>query len=422
MSISTAAPSKDACKEALGALLASAQTRKKASVFKLHLENFKLFNDTFGYHYGDLLIEHIGAFLNEFSVQLFHYTGVDFIFFLENCSYTRAIEIAEDITSRFDSTWHINDMDCMCTINLGLLCPPLAEWPVDSVLACLESAASEAAVKGQNQYALYNEKLQQKQYFESTIARCLKNSLAGDGADIEVRFRPTMCMKKARYTRAECYLRLFTEDFGMLSAEQFMPVAEDSGLICAVDNLVIRKACELLRELITQQRDFETIAVPVSPVLFLQENFDRNLKKILDSYGIPPDKLALEVTESTLINSFTSINIMMQNLADLGIELILTDFGTGYSGINNILNLPVSALKLDRMFIWELETNPRSGVLIEGLVSIANKLGIKIIAEGVETENQKTRLEEFGCPYQQGFYYSATVEAADLPELFPAKE
>lgn len=422
MSIAVSAPSKDACKQALGDLLSSASARKKASVFKLHLENFKLFNDTFGYHYGDLLIEHIGAFLNEFSVRLFHYTGVDFIFFSENCSYTRALEIAEDITSRFDSTWHINDMDCMCTINLGLLCPPLAEWPVDSVLACLDSAVTEAAVKGQNQYALYNEKLQQKQYFESTIARCLKNALAGDGEDIEVRFRPTMCMAQGRYTRAECYLRLFTEDFGMLSAEQFMPVAEDSGLICAVDNLVIRKACELLQKLVEQNRDFETIAVPVSPVLFLQENFDQNLKQILDSYHVPTDKLALEVTESTLINSFTSINIMMQNLADLGIELILTDFGTGYSGINNILNLPVSALKLDRMFIWELETNPRSGVLIEGLVSIANKLGIKIIAEGVETENQKAKLEQFGCPYQQGFYYSATIEAADLPELFPVKE
>ncbi|MDO5601145.1 MAG: GGDEF domain-containing phosphodiesterase [Oscillospiraceae bacterium] len=421
MSISTAAPSKDACKEALAGLLSSASSRKKASVFKLHLENFKLFNDTFGYHYGDMLIENIGAFLDGLSAEVFHYTGVDFIFFLENCSYTRALEIADEITSRFDSTWHINDMDCMCTINLGLLCPPLAEWPVDSVLACLESAVSEAAVKGQNQYALYNEKLQQKQYFESTIARCLKNSLAGDGADIEVRFRPTMCMEKGRYTRAECYLRLFTEDFGMLSAEQFMPVAEDAGLICAVDNLVIRRACELLQKLVEQKRDFETIAVPVSPVLFLQENFDQNLKNILDSYGVPTEKLALEVTESTLINSFTSINIMMQNLADLGIELILTDFGTGYSGINNILNLPVSALKLDRMFIWELETNPRSGVLIEGLVSIANKLGIKIIAEGVETENQKTKLEQFGCPYQQGFYYSATIEAEDLPGLFPAE-
>lgn len=419
MSDLSATPSQDSCKGALSTLLSSASARKKAAIFKLHLENFKLFNDTFGYHYGDLLIERIGAFLEALTTEVFHFSGVDFVFYLENCTYTQAVDVAEEITSRFDSTWHINDMDCMCTVNLGLLCPPLAEWPVDSVLACLDSAVTESAIKGQNQYALYNERLQQKQFFESTVARCLKNSLAGDGSDIEVRFRPTMCMDKGRYTRAECYLRLFTEDFGMLSADQFMPIAENSGLICAVNTLVIRKTCEMIKLLLEQNRAFETVAVPVSPVLFLQENFDENLESLLQHYQIPPEKLALEVTESTLINSYSSINIMMQNLANLGIELILTDFGTGYSGINNILNLPVSALKLDRLFVWQLETNPRSGALIGGLVSIANNLGIKTIAEGIETENQKHMLEGFGCPYQQGFYYSATVEAEQLPELFP---
>lgn len=415
-------PGKESCKSELARILSSSAGRKKASVFKLHLENFKLFNDTFGYRYGDLLIGRIGEFLKEYSEAVFHISGVDFIIILENCSYTKAIETAEEIVERFDNTWHINDVDCMTTINLGLLCPPLAEWPVDSVFACLDSAVTEAAFKGQNQYALYNEKLQQKQYFESSIAKSLKNAVSGKSDDIEVRFRPTLKMSENRYTRAECYLRLFCEDFGMLSAEQFLPIAEDSGLICAVDNLVIRKACELLHTLISENKDFETIAIPVSPVLFLQENFDKRLADILAQYDVPADKLALEVTESTLINSFTSISIMMQSLADLGVEIILTDFGTGYSGINNILNLPVSAVKLDRMFIWELETNPRSAIVIEGLIDIANRLDIKIIAEGVETENQKTLLEKFGCPYQQGFYYSATVDAAELPALFKTAE
>ncbi|MEG2053592.1 MAG: GGDEF domain-containing phosphodiesterase, partial [Oscillospiraceae bacterium] len=335
-------------RDALAEVLSSSSKRKKTSIFKLHLENFKLFNDTFGYRYGDMLINEIAKFLSNFTPNIYHMTGVDFLLICEEYSYSRALEAADEIAARFDNTWKINDVDCMSTINLGLLCPPLAEWPVESVLASLETAIAESALKGQNQYALYNEKLQEKKYFEASIAKALQAALSENGTGIEVRFRPTLNVKEKRYTRAECYLRLFTEEYGMLSAEQFLPVAENAGLICAVDTLVIHKACELLSDLLAKNKDFESIAVPVSPVLFLQEDFDKRLLALLKEYNVPTNKLALEITETTLINSFASINLMMQSLSDIGVEIILTDFGTGYSGINNILNLPVKAVKLDR--------------------------------------------------------------------------
>jgi EAL domain-containing protein (putative c-di-GMP-specific phosphodiesterase class I) len=111
------------------------------------------------------------------------------------------------------------------------------------------------------------------------------------------------------------------------------------------------------------------------------------------------------------------VSEVLQKLSALGIELVLNDFGTGYSGINNILDLPVQALKLERMFVWQLETNPRSGALIEGLIQIAQNLGLNLIAEGVETENQVTLLKKYGCKLEQGFYYSATVASERLCEV-----
>ncbi|MEY8355897.1 EAL domain-containing protein [Lachnospiraceae bacterium 54-53] len=158
----------------------------------------------------------------------------------------------------------------------------------------------------------------------------------------------------------------------------------------------------------------QTIALPVSPVLFLQEDFLSEVKKAMETYGIPRGKLALEIQESALTMAYLNINVMLQQLQEMGVEIILNEFGSGYSGISNILDLPVDTLKLERLFIWQLETNPGSRHIIKGLVRMARDLDLNIIAEGLETENQVQILTGAGCNYQQGFYYSPTLEKDSL--------
>lgn len=413
--ITLTAPDRAACAEKLTGLLAGGEA-KNSAVFKLALVDFKNFNDIFGRHYGDLLLDQVSAYLAGFEgAEVLRSGGVEFVLILHGSGYARAGEVGEEICDRFNETWRIGDMDFVCAMSLGIVLPPLAAEKGEMLLEMLDSAEHEAYLSGQNTAVTYTEELRESLLRTKAIATRLKNALAvPDDPDLEVCYRPTVLYDAHRYTRAESYVRLFSDAYGLVGEATLIPIAEQSGLACALNLYAIRHTCALIRKLLEEGRSFETIAVPISAVQFLQPDFDRELAGLLEEYGIPAEKLALEITESTLINSFVQVNYMMQQVAEMGVELVLSDFGTGYSGINNVLDLPVSVLKLDRLFVLQLENDERCGSVIEGLISIAHKLGMKMIAEGVETDHQRELLAGWGCDYQQGFYYSATVHADEL--------
>lgn len=162
---------------------------------------------------------------------------------------------------------------------------------------------------------------------------------------------------------------------------------------------------------------YESLAVPVSPVLLIQENFVDTVQNMIEKYQIPSGKLAVEIDEYALTTAPLIIEIVMQQLKDLGVELILNNFGSGYSGISKLLELPADTLKFERMFMWQLETNPKSEPIVECLITAAGKMGKRLIAEGVETERQLEVLAKFGCVYQQGFYYAPTVPGELLADI-----
>lgn len=408
--------------EALAALEALRNDKKglhKAAILKLHLENFSDFNNIFGYTYGDYLLSEIGAYLGGLGGKCYRLSGVEFLLVLEKTAYLDAQQLADDIAERFTGTWRVEGVDCATSVQVGVLLPPVPDENAGLLMEKLNFAVADAGERGQNQVSIYDETLAAKQAMEQAMAEKLRWCVQNDWQDVELRCRVSMNIEAGQYTRAECYARLFVDDYGFAGAERFIPVAEKVGVVCSLNLHLIDRACQLIRRLMDGGRVFESIAVPVSALLFLQQGVDQEIAAILEKNGVPAQKLALEVTESS-VTANNTVNIIMQEITDLGVELILTDFGTGYSGISNMLDLPVNALKLDRMLIWELENNPRSGVIVEGLISIANKLGLKTIAEGVETDNQRQLLLDYGCPYQQGFYYAATVPMDDLAAMLPA--
>lgn len=407
-------PNSALCAEELTKILA--EKKAHGAILKLYLENFKLFNDTFGRDYAEMFLRQVISFLRGIeNTRVFRSAGVEFVLILEQQNFMRANDVAQIIREKFERAWRIGDMDYMCAVSLGLVFYPDFADTAEELLKSLDYAVSEASQKGQNALAVFDSGLQKKLYRRRKIAKLINEAVATEA--LEIRFRPTLRVEDGVFARAECYLQINSAEFGVIGAAEFIPIAEDSGQICAVNNYAIRRACEEIRRLLDDNVDFESIAVPVSPVQFLQEQFLQELKTILDIYRVPPKKLAFEITESVLINSLQQINIIMQELAEIGIEFILNEFGTGYSGVNNILDLPVDVLKLERLFVWQMETNPRSCYLIEGLIQIARNLGLKLIAEGVETENQVNLLKEYGCSYEQGFYYSPTVDAKGLHDI-----
>lgn len=404
---------RDACLEHLSKVMASSE---RGVVLKVYIENFKRLNQVFGYDYCETLLGQILAYLKEETEKaVYHYIGVEYIIILDHYTLGLATELADEITEQFDRAWKVNGTDCLCSVQIGLCSYPGHAATPEQMLKCLDLAILKAEDGGPNQVIIFDSALQKQLLRRQTIALYLKTAIEKE--EIEIRYRPTLNTETGIFTRGELYMRIFIKGLGLIGAGEVLPVAEDSGQIRAIEYFALEKAGQCIFELISMGKDFDSIALPVSSVLFLQEDFLDEIKRVVSTYQIPRGKLALEIQESTLTMAYLNINVMLQELSEMGVELILNEFGSGYSGISTILNLPVNTLKLERLFIWQLETNPRSHCIITGLVHMARELGLNIIAEGVETENQVKLLTEAGCTYQQGFYYSPTLEKEALLEV-----
>lgn len=390
--------------------------KSRGVVLKLYLENFKRLNIIFGYDYCEHLLEQIITYLNETATcEVYRHVGVEFIMVLNQTSQGDAARLAEEITERFDSAWKVDGTDCLCSIQIGMCAYPGYSADSSDMMKCLDLALTRAGELGANQYLMYDSTLQQETLRRQTIAHYLHTALENE--EIEVRFRPTYNLKEERFTRAEFYMRVFVQGIGMIGANEFLPIAEDSGQIRVLEYYALDQVGKCIAALLEEGIEFDSIALPISSVLFLQEDFLENVEQIMSKYQLPKNKLAIEVEESIFLTAQLNMNVIMQDLSDLGIELILNSFGSGSSAITSILDLPIDTVKLERMFIWQLETNPDSAHIIEGLIQIAKHLNVRIIAEGVETENQLKLLNQFDCPLQQGFYFSPTLDFTALKQI-----
>lgn len=411
---SAPAPDKAGCLARLDTELAD--PKNKGAVMKIYLESFKTLNDTFGYAFGELLLLEIAEYLRSLpGCFVYRYLGVEFVVILEHGNYGQAAEIADRISSRFSQVWNINGTDCLCSVHIGIATYPGVAQNGEEIVKMVDQAVNESVDVGPNTYVVYDSQFHAKVQRRHQIAAALQEAVRGD--QFEFYYNPIYCRSREAFLRAESSIRLFVPGVGPVSAAEFIPLAEDSGQVVEFQYYAIEKVCGFIRELEDMGAAFESIAVPVSAVLFFQMDMADKIGDLMEKYRVPPKKLALKINESVLTTAYLNANIAMQELSDLGVELILSNFGTGYSGISSILDLPVDVVKLERMFIWQLEISERSGCLIEGLIGIANKLGLKIVAEGVETENQLEKLAAYNCDYEQGFYYSARVSKERLIQM-----
>ena len=385
-------------------------------VMKLYLENFKRMNELFGLASCEALLEEILDWLEqETGCSVYRNVGVEFIVILRGYTQGRASRLAESVIERFNHGWKVGDTDCLCFAEIGLCSYPGYAANANEMFKCLDLAVSRAAETGSNEYAMYDRKLHAQFQRRQAIARYISTALEHD--EIEVRYRPTYNTKEEKFTRAEFYMRMFVKDVGMVGSQEFVPIAEDTGQIRNVEYYALNRAAAMIARLMKEGKEFESIAVQVSPVLLLQEHFADEIARLMEEYQIPAGKLAIEIDEYAMSTAYVSITALMQELSALGVELILNNFGSGYSGISRLLELPVDTLKFERLFMWQLETNPQSEPIVEGLVQIARKMGRRLIAEGVETERQLDALKRFDCVYQQGFYYSPTLPEELLPQV-----
>lgn len=393
------------------ALLSANLNNSKVAVIFLDLDNFKKINDTIGHSIGDKLLvqvaERIASCVRTCDI-IARLGGDEFSILIENVENSNQImPLIEKINAVFQKPFNINNNSMNLTASIGISLYPDDGQTVENILTNADMAMYKSKDLGKDTYMFYNANMKEefirRVKIENMIPIALKNN------EFILYYQPQYETKTSKLRGFEALIRWNSPELGFLSPLEFIPIAEESGLIVQVGEWVLKNALQMGRKIREIYGAQIVMSVNISPIQLKQKNFINLVLEVISESGINPELLELEVTESVLIDSYENSIEILNELRKIGISIALDDFGTGYSSLSYLKKLPINLLKIDKCFIDEIETTDREGTFIETIVSLAHKLNIQTVAEGVENERQFKYLEKAQCDIIQGYYFSKPV-------------
>lgn len=377
---------------------------KQFAVFLLDIDRFKFINDTFGHDVGDTLlrqvVERIKGLLADNDL-ICRIGGDEFAILINSRQYlTKIYEIASNIVGECYQKFIIKEKEVYITISMGVAVFPDNGESADSLLKHADMAMYSAKNNGGNRCRFYvsPEELQpfKSYYLLSNLNNALKNN------EFELYYQPQQELATGRIIGVEALLRWFSPT-GFISPTDFIPLAEDTGLIVPIGEWVLKTACEQSRKWQLEGYNNLKISVNISAKQFYQPNFVSMLDEILANTNLEPKMLNIEITESIAMKNFCSASNIISELSTMGVTITIDDFGTGYSSLNYLANLELDYLKIDKSLIENIDTQGKKSSVVKGIPSIAHNLGIKVVAEGVERQEELDFLKRNQCDLVQGY-------------------
>lgn len=384
------------------------QNGSSGSVTFIDLDNFKIINDTFGHSYGDMVLIHITEKLQEFSsenIRVYRIGGDEFILVNKNCEGASACAgLAEAILSSFSDPVAVDDNSFQITCSIGIAIYPKDGSSVSEILKNADLAMYKGKGSGKNRYVLYEPSIGSELSSRIKLEKDLKEAF--ENKEFELHYQPQVCTGTKAVTGFEALLRWNSPKYGQVPPGVFIPVAEETGLINDIGKLVIDYSFAFARSL---QGQGLCVSCNVSPVQLIQSDFVDAVICMYDKYGLEKGDVAIEITENSLVESFEDTNDKLRRLREKGIMIYLDDFGTGYSSLTYLKNLPIDVLKIDKLFIDDITTEGSEKSLVKSILSLAHDIGLKVVAEGVEKEDQREYLARCECDFVQGYLISKPV-------------
>lgn len=400
--------------ELLDKSIANALRNKTSlSLLLIDLDNFKTTNDSFGHIHGDELLKQFSnrlILLTRKSDLLSRVGGDEFTLISTNISSpTEARHLAERILSELNNPYSINGKLITVTVSIGISMFPNDGATTEELLRKADLAMYKSKTCGKNTYHFYTEQLSFHQHRESEVEAHLRQALQND--EFELLYQPIFNLINQEIIGAEILLRWNNEVLGNVSPNEFIPVAESTGLIIDLGQWILRKAFEQITVWMNQYKLRLTFAINISPIQLANNQFIKNLEKTMKEYNVPPEYLELEITENLLLGESEEVNSVLNSISKLGLKLALDDFGKGYSSLNRLNKLPIDTLKIDKAFISDIKNEHEKVVIVDIIIKLANELGMSIIAEGIETPQQLQYLITRKCHFGQGFLLSTPLSA-----------
>ena len=401
----------------LSQMLNEAQrSKEKTAVLFLDLDDFKKVNDSLGHEVGDkLLIEAAKrltvAVRKEDTVG--RLGGDEFIVLLRALSDQKSIlNIADNLLRVFREPFVIDARELILTVSIGIAVYPENGDCASDLLRNADTAMYQAKALGRNSYSFFTDEMNVSMIRRFNIEEQLRGALERN--EFEVYYQPKIDVKSSRVIGAEALLRWHNPSLGNVTPDEFIPVAEHTGLILLIGEYVINQALSCLKLWQTSHKSNYKIAVNLSPRQFRDKNLIQFINQALQDHDIPPTSLELEITEGVLMLGKSYIDSALEDLNKLGIQLSMDDFGTGYSSLSYLRQYSFDVLKIDRSFINGITVNKEDRDLVTATIAMAHSLGLTVIAEGVEMSEQLSLLHTLGCDCVQGYYFSQPLSVNEL--------
>jgi diguanylate cyclase (GGDEF)-like protein/PAS domain S-box-containing protein len=415
----TGLPNRVLMQDRLQQAIAFAHSRQRLSALLcIDLDRFKDVNDSLGHAAGDILLREAADRLSGCVREgdtLARLGGDEFLMILAGVDDSEDVQkVAERVTEMFGQPFVIEGTEHFITASIGITLFPMDGTDSQVLLRNADLAMYQAKELGRNGYRFFTQKINQRLQERLALEAQLRGAV-GRG-EMLVHYQPVVCLADESTVALEALVRWRPAGNGLTMPDQFIPVAEEMGLIGEIGHFVITAACEQFRSHRKPSDPLKRIAVNVSPRQLKMASFGQSVRRLLDHTGLPADCLELEITESVLLDDTPETAVNLTTLCDIGVRLSIDDFGTGYSSLGYLQRYPFDTLKVDRSFIAGIG-NTGASRLVETIITMAHGLGLEVIAEGVETPEQLAFLRSRGCNLAQGFLFSRPVAAETLPSL-----
>jgi diguanylate cyclase (GGDEF)-like protein/PAS domain S-box-containing protein len=390
--------------------------KKKVALLFLDLDGFKHINDSLGHPTGDKLLQSIAKRLVgcvRGSDAVSRQGGDEFVVLLSEMAQAEDAAItARRMLQAVAEAHSIDQHELHVTTSIGVSVYPDDGLDAETLIKNADTAMYQAKENGRQSYQFFkpamNVRAVERQSIEESLRRALERQ------EFALHYQPKINLKTGEITGAEALIRWTHPTRGPVSPGQFIPVAEDCGLILPIGNWVLREACLQARAWVDAGLPLATIAVNISAIQFRDENFLEGVFGTLRETGLDPKSLELELTESVLMKHAESTESILKTLRARGVQVAVDDFGTGYSSLSYLRKFPIDALKIDQSFVRQITTTPDETTIVTAVISMGRSLKLRVVAEGVETQEELAFLQAHQCDEAQGYYFSRPV----LPQLF----
>lgn len=394
---------------------------ERLAVFAIDIDHFKKINNVFGHQQGDELLKDVAQLIRQSIRQedtVARLGGDSFTALLRNIRYEEnAAIIANKIHKSLAQPVLVDNQEVFINVSIGIALYPLDGEDVQSLIKNSDIALHRAKDNGRNTHLFFAPKMNSLAAEQMKLQNSLRRALERN--EFFLHYQPQYNAKTAQMTGAEALLRWQHPQLGVIYPNQFIPLAEHLGLIVPIGEWVLRTACRDAHLWNRPGQKPFRVAVNLSPRQFLQLDLYEKIRQIIDETQICPSWLGLEITESAIMQEIDYAVRILDDLKKLGVHLSIDDFGTGYSSLNHLKRFPVDLLKIDRTFITDIPRQNDDVAIVSAVISMAHKLKLKVLAEGVETLEQKDFLHSIRCDEYQGFLFSHPIAAQSLLKQQP---